>query len=96
MSARQRDAGQDCGDGLGGGAKVGWRSAQLDCRVRGECSPISRQMKCGDAAMLSRANLLGKLAGGGFGMVVDRLAMLLLNKHSIREVLLFPALRKEE
>jgi lysyl-tRNA synthetase class II len=27
---------------------------------------------------------------------VDRLAMLLTNKHSIREVLLFPALRKEE
>jgi lysyl-tRNA synthetase, class II len=33
---------------------------------------------------------------GGFGMGVDRLAMLLINKQSIREVLLFPALRKEE
>jgi lysyl-tRNA synthetase class II len=29
-------------------------------------------------------------------MGVDRLAMLLLDKHSIREVLLFPALRNEE
>jgi len=33
---------------------------------------------------------------GGFGMGVDRLTMLLTNKHSIREVLLFPALRNEE
>lgn len=33
---------------------------------------------------------------GGFGMGVDRLTMLLTNKHSIREVLLFPHLRKEE
>ena len=29
-------------------------------------------------------------------MGVDRLSMVLLDKHSIREVLLFPALRKEE
>ena len=34
--------------------------------------------------------------GFAFGMGVDRLAMLLLDKHSIREVLLFPALRNEE
>jgi lysyl-tRNA synthetase class 2 len=33
---------------------------------------------------------------GGFGMGVDRLVMLLTNKHNIREILLFPALRKEE
>jgi lysyl-tRNA synthetase class II len=29
-------------------------------------------------------------------MGVDRLAMLLTDNHSIREVLLFPALKKEE
>ena len=43
-----------------------------------------------------RAMRYGMPPNGGFGMGVDRLAMLLTNKHSIREVLLFPALRKEE
>ena len=43
-----------------------------------------------------RAMRYGMPPNGGFGMGVDRLAMLLLDKHSIREVLLFPALRKEE
>jgi lysyl-tRNA synthetase class 2 len=33
---------------------------------------------------------------GGFGMGIDRLVMMFTNKDSIREVLLFPALRKEE
>ena len=43
-----------------------------------------------------RAMRYGMPPNGGFGMGVDRLAMLFLNKHSIREVLLFPALRNEE
>jgi lysyl-tRNA synthetase class 2 len=42
-----------------------------------------------------RAMRYGMPPNGGFGMGVDRLAMLLLDKHSIREVLLFPALRTE-
>ena len=38
----------------------------------------------------------GMPPNGGFGMGVDRLAMVLADKHSLREVILFPALRKEE
>ncbi len=43
-----------------------------------------------------RAMRYGMPPNGGFGLGVDRLTMLFTNKHSIREVLLFPALRKEE
>lgn len=43
-----------------------------------------------------RAMRYGMPPCGGFGMGVDRLAMLLTGKHSIREVLLFPHLRSEE
>jgi lysyl-tRNA synthetase class 2 len=43
-----------------------------------------------------RAMRYGMPPCGGFGMGVDRLAMLLTDQHHIREVLLFPPMRTEE
>jgi lysyl-tRNA synthetase class 2 len=43
-----------------------------------------------------RAMRYGMPPCGGFGMGVDRLAMLLTDQHHIREVLLFPPMRREE
>ncbi len=53
-----------------------------------ECNPMDEDYL--------RAMSYGMPPNGGFGMGIDRLAMLLVGRRSIREVILFPHLREEE
>ncbi|MCS6773103.1 MAG: lysine--tRNA ligase [Anaerolineae bacterium] len=54
----------------------------------GEANPVDEDF--------IRALMYGMPNAGGFGMGIDRLVMMLAGKDSIREVLLFPHLRKEQ
>jgi lysyl-tRNA synthetase class 2 len=63
------------------------RQAELRAGGNQEAQPEDRDFL--------RALEYGMPPAGGLGMGVDRLAMLLTNQHTIREVLLFPHLRPE-
>ena len=63
--------------------------AQLENRARGDEEAMDYD------ADYVRALSYGMPPAGGFGLGVDRLVMLLCNQPSIRDVLLFPAMRPE-
>lgn len=91
-------------EGFVGGMELGNAFTELNDPLEQEKRflEMGRAYKAGDEERhpmdedYLHAMAYGMPPNGGFGMGVDRLAMLFTNNHSIREVILFPHLRGRE